>query len=62
VDDATWLFHLGRGDYSKWLREHIKDESLARSVERIEQDQRQTAAATRSLVRRAIEERYALPS
>ena len=21
VDDATWIFHLKRGDYSKWLRE-----------------------------------------
>ena len=62
VDESTWLFHLRRGDYSRWFREHIKDEILARSVEQIEQSTKATASTTRSLVRRAIEERYTLPT
>jgi hypothetical protein len=62
VDEATWLFHLRRGDYSRWFREHIKDGGLANAIERIEQNHKTPAATTRSLVRRAIEERYTLPA
>jgi hydroxymethylpyrimidine pyrophosphatase-like HAD family hydrolase len=62
VDEPTWLFHLRRGDYSRWFRDHIKDETLARSIERIEREEKGTAAATRTLVRQAIEERYTLPA
>jgi hypothetical protein len=62
VDEPTWLFHLRRGDYSRWFRSDIKDEDLARSVEQIEQSAKGNADETRSLVRRAIEERYTLPS
>ena len=32
VDDATWLYHLGRGEYSSWVREHIKDAGLAEEL------------------------------
>lgn len=32
LDDETWLYHLNRGDYSKWIRESIKDELLAGEV------------------------------
>jgi hydroxymethylpyrimidine pyrophosphatase-like HAD family hydrolase len=62
VDEPTWLFHLRRGDYSRWFREHIKDENLARSVEQIEQNAKANALTTRALVRQAIEERYTLPA
>ncbi len=61
VDEPTWLYHLRRGDYSRWFREHIKDETLARTIERVERGAKATAAETRSLVRQAIEERYTLP-
>ena len=30
VDDATWLFHLRAGDYSRWLTSVIKDEASGR--------------------------------
>src|SRR6185295_6776678 len=32
VDDETWLYHLGRGDYSGWLRTEVKDGELADEV------------------------------
>jgi hypothetical protein len=36
IDDATWLHHLRRQDYSRWIREALKDESLANEVSKIE--------------------------
>ena len=32
VDDPTWLYHLKRHDYSRWMSEAIKDEDLAGEV------------------------------
>ena len=60
VDDATWLYHLRRGDYSRWFREAIKDEGLAREVEQVEARADGQASASRRLVRRAVEARYSL--
>jgi hypothetical protein len=61
IDDATWLFHLRRGDYSCWLRTAIKDEELAARVSEIEQDPAGTAPRSRELVRLSIVERYTAP-
>jgi hypothetical protein len=36
VDDATWLHHFRRGDYSRWVREMIKDRKLAEELEYLE--------------------------
>jgi hypothetical protein len=35
VDDDTWLHHLQTNDYSRWVRETIKDEDLANALEQI---------------------------
>jgi hypothetical protein len=32
VDDSTWLHHLRAGDYSRWLKDKIKDGELADEV------------------------------
>jgi HAD superfamily hydrolase (TIGR01484 family) len=61
VDDATWLFHLQQGDYSKWLREEIKDPELAGAVEALEHDRSLSPAESRQLVARAIQEKYTAP-
>jgi hypothetical protein len=34
IDEQTWLFHLRRGDYSRWFRGAIKDPHLADEAER----------------------------
>lgn len=61
VDEETWLFHLRRGDYSRWFREAIKDKYLADQAERIEQRQDLRPSETRKLIRGLIEVRYTLP-
>jgi HAD superfamily hydrolase (TIGR01484 family) len=59
VDDETWLHHLRRRDYSKWMREMIKDDDLADAVAAIEGDEGLNPDDSRRRVREAVEERYA---
>jgi hypothetical protein len=61
IDEETWLFHLRRGDYSRWLRASVKDSYLADQVERIEQRQDLHPNNTRKLIRSLIDGRYTLP-
>jgi hydroxymethylpyrimidine pyrophosphatase-like HAD family hydrolase len=61
IDEETWLFHLRRGDYSRWLRAAVKDSYLADQAERIEQRHDLKPAETRNLIRSFIEARYTLP-
>jgi hydroxymethylpyrimidine pyrophosphatase-like HAD family hydrolase/energy-coupling factor transporter ATP-binding protein EcfA2 len=58
VDDETWLHHLRKGDYSRWFRESIKDESLAQAAAAAEEDMSLSASESRSRILGAIEERY----
>jgi HAD superfamily hydrolase (TIGR01484 family) len=62
VDDETWLHHLRRRDYSRWLREAIKDENLASEVATVEADAELPPAESRARVRQAIERRYTTPA
>ena len=57
VDDATWEHHLRRGDYSKWIRDFVKDVDLAAEVASVEQ-QYGDARQARQAIREAIEKRY----
>lgn len=61
VDDETWLYHLQRGDYSRWLRDLIKDPRLAEIVAGIEREWNLPPAHSRRLVCDAIPARYTLP-
>lgn len=61
VDEETWMFHLRRGDYSRWFRGAVKDKYLADQVERIEQRRDLQPSETRKLIRSLIEARYTLP-
>ncbi|HEY9446517.1 MAG TPA: haloacid dehalogenase, partial [Burkholderiales bacterium] len=61
IDEETWMFHLRRHDYSRWLRDVIKDEELAATVEDIERRGELAPDETRAWVRAAVEARYTLP-
>jgi hydroxymethylpyrimidine pyrophosphatase-like HAD family hydrolase/energy-coupling factor transporter ATP-binding protein EcfA2 len=61
IDEETWLFHLRRHDYSRWIRDVIKNGELAAEIEDIERRNDIENARTRDLVRAAIEARYTLP-
>lgn len=61
IGEETWLFHLRRGDYSRWFRAAVKDNYLADQAERIEQRQDLQPSETRKLIRSLIEARYTLP-
>jgi hydroxymethylpyrimidine pyrophosphatase-like HAD family hydrolase/energy-coupling factor transporter ATP-binding protein EcfA2 len=62
VDDATWLYHLHQGDYSRWFREAIKDEGLAADAAQVEALVGVSPSDSRARIRAAIEQRYTLPS
>lgn len=61
VDEGTWMHHLKRGEYSRWFREAIKDETLALIAEACESRAGVTPQASFHELRTAIEERYILP-
>jgi hydroxymethylpyrimidine pyrophosphatase-like HAD family hydrolase len=62
VDDATWTHHLLQHDYSRWLKDAIKDLALSSTVFAIEDDRALGALESRRRIRRAIEEVYTLPA
>ena len=61
VDDDSWLHHLQAHDYSRWIREAIKDDELADELEQIEGQPERDPKATRRAVREAIERKYTAP-
>jgi hypothetical protein len=61
VDAETWDHHLRRNDYSRWLRDSVKDPALAEEVEEIERTLPGSAKDSRRAVQKAIEARYTLP-
>ena len=62
VDDETWLHHLGKGDYSTWFRDFVKDEELAEQAEIVEQDDDLDAQESRQKILKEIDRRYTLGS
>jgi energy-coupling factor transporter ATP-binding protein EcfA2 len=62
VDDATWMYHLRRGEYSAWFRSVIKDNELAELTEDIEHDAHSSPQGSRERVKKAIGERYTAPA
>lgn len=59
VDEATWQFHLERGDISAWFRKHVKDPELASQIEAVEaKSAKLTPERSRSLVLDLIEPQH----
>ena len=61
IGEETWMFHLRRHDYSRWMRDVIKNRDLAAAIEDIERRVDLGPAQTRALIRAAVEARYTLP-
>jgi len=61
IGEDTWMYHLRRNDYSRWVRDVIGNHELAATVEDIERRTDLSPAQTRTLVCAAIEARYTLP-
>ncbi len=61
VDDDTWLHHLKRHDFSRWMKDAIKDDELADDVKSVE-DGEADPSASRKRVRDAVERRYTAPA
>jgi len=62
VDDQTWFYHLHQQDYSTWLRNCIKDQTLTAEVNQVEQTADISAEESRDQIKLAIEKRYTLPA
>jgi hydroxymethylpyrimidine pyrophosphatase-like HAD family hydrolase len=58
VDDETWLYHLRRGDYSRWFRDEIRDDELATEAREIESLNEPSASQSRQLMQSIVERRY----
>jgi HAD superfamily hydrolase (TIGR01484 family) len=62
IDDATWNHHLAAADYSGWLRESVKDQSIAEEVAAIEGEKGLSAAESRKRIVEAIRKHYTDPA
>ena len=62
VDDETWNFHLKNADYSRWLRESVKDREIADEVAAIETNPRLRPAESRVQIIDAIRKHYTAPA
>jgi len=61
IGETTWMFHLHRGDYSRWFRRAIKDDYLADETERIERRADLEPWQTRQMIQELVNARYTLP-
>ena len=62
IDDATWMHHLQRNDYSEWFRVHIKDDDLAKMATQIENNTSLSAAQSKQAIAELVKERYTAPA
>lgn len=61
IDEATWMYHLRRGDYSRWFRDAIKDNYLADETAQVERRTELESWQTRQQIRELVHARYTLP-
>ena len=62
VDEATWAHHLRNSDYSRWLRDSVKDNAIAEEVATIEKDRALKPAESRTQIIDAIRKHYTAPA
>jgi len=57
IDDATWLYHLHREDYRRWVADCIHDDELA---EKVKEAEKKDVAASKKIIIDSIKEKYTL--
>lgn len=62
IDEETWDFHLRSHDYSRWLREAVKDQAVADRVNAIEDDESLPSKESRERVLNLLREHYTAPA
>ena len=62
IDEETWDFHLRSHDYSRWLRESVKDQAVADKVNAIEDDESLPSRESRERVLNVLREHYTAPA
>ena len=58
VDDDTWSYHLKKHDYSVWLREAVKDDTVADEIAAVEGNANLPPAESRERILETIRKRY----
>jgi hypothetical protein len=62
VDEDTWAHHLRKEDYSRWLRDAVKDATIAEEVSKIEKNSRLKPSESRTQILDAIRKYYTAPA
>jgi HAD superfamily hydrolase (TIGR01484 family) len=62
VDEDTWTHHLRKSDYSRWLRDAVKDTEIAEEVGRIEKNTQLPPSESRIQILNAIRKHYTAPA
>jgi haloacid dehalogenase-like hydrolase/Helicase HerA, central domain len=62
VDEDTWAHHLRQGDYSRWLRDAVKDSKVAEEVAKIEKNPQLPPSDARAQILDAIRKHYTAPA
>jgi HAD superfamily hydrolase (TIGR01484 family) len=62
VDEETWAHHLRKADYSRWLRESVKDKEIAEEVEGIERNRELAPSESRNQIIDVIRRHYTAPA
>jgi hypothetical protein len=62
VDEDTWAHHLHQADYSRWLRDAVKDSAIAEEVAKVEKDAQLKPAESRTQILDAIRKHYTAPA
>jgi HAD superfamily hydrolase (TIGR01484 family) len=62
VDEDTWVHHLRNSDYSRWLRDAVKDGAIADEVAEVEKNVQLSPSESRTLILNAIRKHYTAPA
>jgi hypothetical protein len=62
VDEETWAHHLRKSDYSRWLREAVKDQEIADEVAGIERNRKLPPSESRNQILDVIRRHYTAPA